>query len=184
MILDHQPLRDDNIELAAVKAFYGATDSIDIENAYFLANVPIETALADAIKRGVRVRILSNSKESIDEPTITTPILKTLARLKREGADVYTKKVYGKSTTMHSKFLVVDGMFSWVGSHNFHPRSYRYEREVVLASVDQQLAKQLENIFEADIASDKANHPTAQELENIRTTFLNRFISRHFFDQL
>lgn len=184
MIVDHQPLRDDNIHIATVKAFYGATQTIDIENAYVIADEVIEKAIIDALKRGVRVRILSNSAESIDQSAITTPILKSLARLKRQGAEVYTKKVYGDSTTLHSKLLIVDGVFSWIGSHNFHPRSYRYEREVVLASFDEGLARQFEEIFENDIAADKANQPTLDELTGSKTSWLNRYISKHFFDQL
>jgi cardiolipin synthase len=184
MIVDHQPLRDDNIYVASVKAFYGATQTIDIENAYFMADPVLEKALADALKRGVRVRILSNSKESIDEPTITTPILQSLARLKAQGVDVYTKKVYGDSTTLHSKFLIVDGVFSWVGSHNFHPRSFRYEREVILASFDETLARQFTEVFEQDIAAEKANHPTREELGGSKSSWLNKYISTHFFDQL
>jgi cardiolipin synthase len=184
MIVDHQPLRDDNIHVITVKAFYGATQTIDIENAYVIADTVLEKAIIDALKRSVRVRILSNSKESIDEPTMTTPILQSLARLKRQGAEVYTKKVYGDSTTLHSKLLIVDGVFSWIGSHNFHPRSYRYEREVVLASFDERLARQFTEIFEKDIAADKANHPTLDELTGSKSTWLNRFITTHFFDQL
>src|ERR1039457_6200264 len=184
MIVDHQRLRDDNIYISTVKALYGATQTIDIENAYFIADIVIEKAIMDALKRGVRVRILSNSKESIDEPTITTPILKSLARVKSQGAQVYTKKVYGDSTTMHSKLLIVDGVFSWIGSHNFHPRSYRYEREVVLASFDERLAKQFEEIFEQDIATEKANQPTLDQLTGSKGSRLNRYISAHFFDQL
>jgi len=184
MIVDHQPLRDDSIYIATVKAFYGATQTIDIENAYFMADTVLEKAITDALKRGVRVRILSNSKESIDEPTITTPILKSLARLKRAGAEVYTKKVYGDSTTLHSKLLIVDGVFSWIGSHNFHPRSYRCEREVVLASFDETLAGQCKEVFEKDIATDKANQPTLDELTGTKSTRLNRYIATHFFDQL
>ncbi len=184
MIVDHQPLRDENIYITSVKAFYGATQTIDIENAYFMADEVLERAITDALKRGVRVRILSNSKESIDEPTITAPILSSLARLKRQGAEVYTKKVYGDSTTLHSKLLIVDGVFSWVGSHNFHPRSYRYEREVVLASFDENLAKQFTDIFEKDIAADKANQPTLEELTSSRNSWLNNYITHHFFDQL
>jgi phosphatidylserine/phosphatidylglycerophosphate/cardiolipin synthase-like enzyme len=59
----------------------------------------IEKAILDALRRGVRVRILSNSKESIDEPMITRPILDSLAMLAKNGAEVYTKKVYGDETT-------------------------------------------------------------------------------------
>lgn len=184
MVVDHQPLRDENVHIITVKAFYAATRTIDIENAYFIADAVIEKAIVDALKRGVRVRILSNSKESIDEPTITTPILKSLASLKSHGAEVYTKKVYEDSTTMHSKLLVVDDEFSWIGSYNLHPRSYRYERELVLASFDETLAAQFKEIFEKDIGSDKANRPSLNDLNDIKSTPLNRLIWTYFFDQL
>src|SRR5271157_130517 len=184
MIVDHQPLRDDNIYILTVKAFYGATQTIDIENAYFMADTVIEKAIIDALKRGVRVRILSNSKESIDAPAITMPILQSLARPKRQGAEVYTKKVYGDSTTLHSKLLIVDGVFSWIGSQNFHPRSYRYEREVVLASLDEILARKFTEIFEQDITADNANHPGLDDLNGSKNSWLNNYITTHFFDQL
>jgi cardiolipin synthase A/B len=184
MIIDHQPLRDENIHIAAVKAFYGATQTIDIENAYFIADPVIEKAILDALERGVRVRILSNSEESIDEPMITTPILDSLARLAKNGAQVYTKKVYGDSTTLHSKVLAVDGIFSWIGSHNFHPRSYRYEREVVLASFDPQLTAEYEAMFEEDIAPDKANRLTRDGFTGRRETLFDKLLSSKFFDQL
>jgi phosphatidylserine/phosphatidylglycerophosphate/cardiolipin synthase-like enzyme len=100
------------------------------------------------------------------------------------GAEVYTKKVYGDSTTLHSKLLIVDGVFSWIGSHNFHPRSDRYEREVVLASFDENLARQCTEIFDKDIAADKANQPTLDELTASKSSWLNKYISTHFFDQL
>src|SRR5215472_7339245 len=184
MIVDHQPLRDDNIHIATVKAFYGATKSIDIENAYFILDPVMERALVDALKRGIRVRILSNSKDSIDEPVMTVPILQSLSRLKKQGAEVFTKKVYDGSTTLHSKFLLVDGVFSWIGSYNVHPLSYRYEREIVLASFDEKLAAQFGSIFAEDIAPERANKPSVEELLNIKSSLLNKEVSLHFFDQL
>jgi cardiolipin synthase len=167
-----------------VKAFYGATQSIDIENAYFILDAVMEKALVDALKRGVRVRILSNSKDSIDEPVMTAPILQSLARLKKQGAEVFTKKVYDSSTTLHSKFLVVDGVFFSIGSYNFHPRSYRYEREVVFASFDENLAAQFDKIFAEDIAPERANKPSLEELLNVKSSLLNKEVKSHFFDQL
>jgi cardiolipin synthase len=184
MIVDHQPLRDANIHIATVKAFYGATQAIDIENAYFILDAVMERALADALGRGVRVRILSNSKDSIDEPVMTVPILQSLARLKKQGAEVFTKRVYDGSTTLHSKFLVVDGVFCWIGSYNFHPRSYRYEREIVFASFDENLAAQFDKIFAEDIVPERAAEPSLEELLNVKSGLLNKEVRSHFFDQL
>ena len=194
MLVDHHPLQDDNTYLAIMKAFYGATRSIDIENAYVIADPVNERAIEGALKRGVKVRILSNSKDSIDEPVMTTPIMQSLARLQALGAQIFLKKVYpvssvlqGKgptSTTLHSKFLVVDGIFTAIGSYNMHPRSYRYEREVILASFDESLAKQLEDVFEADTVSDRALGPNPESLNHIKVGLLNKIVDSDFFDQL
>ena len=194
MIIDHQPLRDDNTHQGIMKAFYGATRSIDIENAYVILDLVNERALTDALKRGVKVRILSNSKESIDEPVMTVPILQSLARLQAQGAQVFLKKNYPQSqtllskgpesTTLHSKFLIVDGVFTMIGSYNFHPRSYRYEREVVLASFDENLASQMEAVFESDIIPERAVDPSASSLKAVKASLLNKIIKMGFFDQL
>ena len=85
---------------------------------------------------------------------------------------------------MHSKFLLADGVFSWIGSYNFHPRSYRYKREIVLASFDEKLAAQFGSIFAEDIAPERANKPSVEELLNIKSSLLNKEVSLHFFDQL
>jgi phosphatidylserine/phosphatidylglycerophosphate/cardiolipin synthase-like enzyme len=110
--------------------------------------------------------------------------LDSLARLAKNGAEVYTKKIYGDSTTLHSKVLAVDGIFSWIGSHNFHPRSYRYEREVVLASFDPHLAAEYEAMFEGDIAPDKANRLTLDEFTRHKESLFDKLLSSNFFDQL
>jgi hypothetical protein len=55
---------------------------------------------------------------------------------------------------------------------------------VVLASFDESLARQFEEIFEKDIAADKANQPTLDELTGSKSSWLNTFIATHFFDQL
>jgi cardiolipin synthase A/B len=184
MIVDHQPLRDDNILLATIKAFYGATHTIDIENDFFVLDPVVERALFDALNRGIRVRILANSAETEKHSVLEIPALKNLAKLKARGAEVYLKKIYNDSTHLHSKVLIVDDVLLWIGSHNFHPRSERYEREIVLLSLDESLATQFEDIFENDIAPDHAINPTLDELQSVKSGKLNKWVTRKFFDQL
>ncbi|MFA5506859.1 MAG: phosphatidylserine/phosphatidylglycerophosphate/cardiolipin synthase family protein [Vulcanimicrobiota bacterium] len=172
------PEGDAHILLSTMKAIEGATESVDIENAYFINTPGMKEVLLKALDDGVKVRILTNSAESIDEPLITAPILASFPDLLAAGAEVYLKK----GDTLHSKFMVVDGLFTSVGSHNHHPRSQRFEGEMMLHSLDANLAAEMGQAFEADIAAATRVH-TAEEL-NIPESPLGALAMRYFYDAL
>jgi phosphatidylserine/phosphatidylglycerophosphate/cardiolipin synthase-like enzyme len=154
----------DPIYLATLRAIKGARRTIDISNAYYIATAPIEDALVDAVqKRHVRLRIHTNSKESVDDPSLVKPILTGLARLKAVDparVEIYLRQV----STLHSKYLVVDGNFGWVGSYNLHPRSYWYEGETVLAFSGADLGGKVQAMFEQDV-SDQAEAKRAADAD-------------------
>lgn len=179
-VVDHVPgpQGDAHILLATMKAIEGATESVDIENAYFINTPGMKDVLLKALADGVRVRILTNSSESIDEPLIAGPILSSLPDLVAAGAEVYLKK----GDTLHSKFMTVDGVFSSVGSHNHHPRSQRFEGEMVLNSLDANLAQSLTATFETDIA--QAQKIDSPEQIVVPESPLNLLAMRYFFDAL
>lgn len=172
------PQGDVNILRATLKAIEGASESIDIENAYVITTPDLRTALTDALARGVQVRILTNSAESVDEPIVSAPILNSLPELVKAGAQVYLKQ----GDTLHSKFMVVDGLFSSVGSYNLHPRSQRYEGEVMINSLDVTSAGQLTAAFERDLAAAKRVDSPDQIVVPQNT--LTMLAARYFFDQL
>lgn len=138
-----------NIHTAIVKLFRDATHSIDIENAYFILDPIIRKELEAAIKRGIKVRIFTNSDTSVDEPIVSAPIMKSARDAALMGAEVYLRK----GTTLHSKYLVVDQEISMVGSFNFHPRSLRFDAENVAIIFDGALAAELTATFEEGIHS-------------------------------
>lgn len=145
--INHQPGQGENIYRANLMAIEGATKTIDIENAYFILDPATYKALLRAKKRGVRVRILTNSAQSVDEPIVSYPIMETVNRLAQQNFEVYVKK----GTTLHTKAMTVDGLYSWIGSHNFHPRSFRYEGELTMNALDANFAKKVEEMFQTDI---------------------------------
>ncbi|OFZ20823.1 MAG: hypothetical protein A2X94_04705 [Bdellovibrionales bacterium GWB1_55_8] len=147
-LVDHVPGVDQSILRATLLAIEGAEKNIDIENAYLIMNPAIYRKLLEAKKRGVRVRVLTNSSTSIDEPIITRPILRSVNHLVENGFEVYVKR--GKNT-LHSKFMTVDGKYSWVGSYNLHPRSERYEGEAIFNILDAEFTADLTRSFEADL---------------------------------
>jgi cardiolipin synthase A/B len=172
------PEGDAHITLATMKAIEGATESVDIENAYFINTPGLKDVLLKALNDGVKVRLLTNSSESIDEPLISGPILSSLPDLVAAGAEVYLKK----GDTLHSKFMTVDGIFSSVGSHNHHPRSQRFEGEMVVNSLDSNLAASLTSSFEDDIS--KAQRIEKAEDIVIPQSPFNILAMRYFYDAL
>ena len=176
--VNHVPGEDANIMLATMKAIQGASESVDIENAYFINTPGIKQVILDALERGVKVRIFTNSAESIDEQIVTAPILRSLPELMQAGAEVYIKK----GDTLHSKFMVVDGMYSSIGSYNLHPRSERYEGEVTLNILDTQTASSLTDAFENDIA--QATRVTDPAQISVPENIMTIIPERYFFDQL
>lgn len=164
--------------LAYLKAIAGAGTVINIENAYLITMPQLKAALLDALRRGVKVNILTNSAESIDEPIVIAPILASLPELIAAGATVGLKR----GDTVHSKFMTVDGLFSIVGSFNLHPRSIRYEFELVVSALDARLAAALDRAFAADMAA--ALPVTDPAALDIPDSPLTRIVQRYLYNQL
>lgn len=177
-VVDHTPGADAHILLATLKAIEGATERVDIENAYFISTPALREALLAALERGVKVRILTNSQESVDEPIVSAPILASLPELIDAGAEVYLQQ----GDTLHAKVLVVDDVYSQVGSYNLHPRSHRYEGEMTMSTLDEPLARKLTSAFEQDIAAARRVEKSADVV--IPKSAFTMIASQYFFDQL
>jgi cardiolipin synthase len=52
----------------------------------------------------------------------------------------------------HAKTMVVDGTFVTIGSANFDNRSFRLNDEIVLTVYDRDVGRQMEEMFERDLA--------------------------------
>jgi cardiolipin synthase len=138
-----QATKADLVSDMTIYSIMNAKTEIDIANAYFIGTPGIEDALKDALQRGVKVRIISNSSKSVDEPIVSIPIQKSLQRMYEAGAEIYLKE----GSTLHTKIFRADKL-SWYGSYNLHPRSSFYEVEKVTFSTDQALVEQLEVAFD------------------------------------
>ena len=71
--------------------------------------------------------------------------------LLKRGVKIYE---YEK-TLLHQKVMVVDGLWSAVGSTNFDERSFELNDEVSIGVVDSAVAAQLRNAFIADLKHTK-----------------------------
>jgi putative cardiolipin synthase len=166
--LQNRPrLGETYIEQAYLKLIERATREVLIANAYFVPTPSLRVALADAAKRCVAVRLVSNSPETNDLPEITfvgrgyyRQLLEVneSPEVKACGGSEAGLRIYEwvgrapdeperRQGTMHSKFAVFDGERSLVGSYNLDPRSEKLNSESALVFLQPLLADQLRNRF-------------------------------------
>ncbi len=178
-VVHHAPGADNfHVYSSILKAIEGATETIDIENAYFLTMPGLDQLLLGALMRGVKVRILTNSDTSVDVPMLSEALLKAFPDLLASGAEVYLKR----GETLHSKFLIVDGSFASVGSLNLHPRSLFYDTEMAINVIDRDEAAKLTAVFEKDITDEFAKQVKVPKDLEVNSEWFNRFLEQYFFD--
>lgn len=74
-------------------------------------------------------------------------------------------KVFEYQPTMiHAKTMVVDGIFSMMGSSNVDPRSSEINEEIDVVVYDEGFARMMEQSFENDLA--QSREYTLQEFKN------------------
>ena len=124
-----------------------ARHSITITTPYFLPDHSLTHELCRAIEdRHVRVRILVPGRKSDHLVTRSTsrggygPLLKA-------GAEVYEYQ----PAMIHAKILIIDELWTVVGSTNFDNRSFGLNDEVNLAVRDATLAQRMEADFAHDL---------------------------------
>ncbi|HTM49367.1 MAG TPA: phospholipase D-like domain-containing protein [Bryobacteraceae bacterium] len=124
-----------------------ARQSLDITTPYFLPDKGVRSELIRALERGVRVRIIAPGKNS-DHVLTRRSSRRLYGSLLKAGAEVYEYQ----PTMIHTKSLVVDGLWSVVGSTNFDHRSFGINDEVNVATCDTVLAERLSQDFAQDLA--------------------------------
>ncbi len=177
-LTNHVPGAQANIYRSIILAIQAAKTRVDIENAYVLLDPGTYQALLEAKKRGVKIRILTNSEESVDVPEMSYMMMRSANRLAKAGFEVYIKR----GATLHTKALVVDNTYSWVGSHNLHGRSYRYEGEMTMAVFDPKFGKQMVEMIDEDCKAENATHLTKPI--PIKPNPLSEALGYWIFDQL
>jgi len=127
-----------------------AERTIDAELAYFLGSTPFCPALAEAARRGVRVRLLTNSVESTDLPHASRNTYVGVRHLLDAGVTVHFRR--GKGRTLHCKYMVADEEWVSLGSHNLNHYSSRFCSELNLHVHSASLGRSLTAFFETGLA--------------------------------
>jgi len=161
-------LGESYIAQAYQKLFENAEQEIIICNAYFIPSNDFIDAVRDAVARGVRVIILTNSPVTNDLSELTmvgrSYYKKILSinenvEAKKNGGSVQIWEWYGwrydqphqTEGTIHAKYAVFDRRYSLVGSYNLDPRKLNSETAIVFENdtLSTELAKMF---YENDLA--------------------------------
>ena len=126
-----------------------AQKSIHIANPYFFPDNRIEEALINAVKRGVKVVVLTPAKS--DHATTSSASHSGFGVFLRGGVEIYEYQ----PALMHTKAMVVDGVWATVGSANLDYRSLAINEELNLVVYDAAFAQQLEKSFQEDLQYSK-----------------------------
>jgi len=134
------------MELMYLLAVTAAEHSIDLEMAYFVPDELAREAIVDAVKRGVRVRIIVPGEHN-DTETVRHASRALWGDMLQAGAEIYEFQ----PTMFHCKVMVVDAFMVSVGSTNFDDRSFRLNDEENLNIYDPTFARRQIEIFEKDL---------------------------------
>lgn len=124
----------------------GARKTLYIANSYFVPGENFMNLLLAAAKRGVDVRVLTVSGKT-DVKTTWYAGRTYYEKLLAGGVRIYEYK----PTMMHSKTIVVDGIWSAVGSLNFDNRSMAFNNESTLVVHDTGIGSRMNALFLEDV---------------------------------
>jgi len=139
-----------DMELMYLLIIAATTQSIDLSMAYFIPDAIARDTIVEALKRGVRVRIITPG------PTSDVELARRASRslwgdVLLAGAEIYEYQ----PTMYHVKAMIADNFVVSVGSTNFDDRSFHLNDEATLNIYDQKFARQQTQIFEHDLAQSR-----------------------------
>ena len=140
-----------------------------ITNAYIIPSQPAIDFFRALTERGVKIRILTNSLASHDVPAVNSHYRDWRDDLINAGAELYEQRpdpaiqaivdvapVQGEFTGLHSKAVVVDREYVFIGSMNFDPRSFHINTEAGAFVRSPGLAAELAEVMDRDMQPENA----------------------------
>ena len=118
-----------------------ARNTIKIITPYFLPDQELLAALGTAAMRGVKIEILLPEKNN--HFFAHWACMANLWQVQETGCEVYLSR----PPFDHSKLMVVDGQWSFIGSSNWDARSFRLNFELNLECYGESFARELSKLF-------------------------------------
>ena len=167
-----------NVKLLYLLAIGAARKTLDIQSPYITLDESTRWSLAEARRRGVRVRMVTEG-EITDAMPVKHASREDYQLLLDQGIQIYEYR----PTMMHTKAVMVDSAFSVIGTANFGNRSFELNDELTVAVFDPELARTLIADFEQDIrASTRLDADTWKDQRSIFGKLQERWWS--FFGEI
>jgi len=125
----------------------GADHSIHINTPYFLPDRSLRRALIETARRGVKVTVIVPGSKT-DQRWVRLASRRMWGQLLEAGIRIFEYR----STMIHAKVLIVDELWSVLGTTNIDNRSFEHNDEVNVAMRDRALAGRLLEDYARDIS--------------------------------
>jgi cardiolipin synthase C len=164
---------------ALIKLVQNSKKSVDISTPYLITSDIGKRLFAAAVKRGVKVRILTNSLASTDNLEAFSGYQRDRKELLKTGIEIYEfrpdaaerfktmtgalqKKVnFTPVFGLHAKTMVIDGETAVIGTFNLDPRSANLNTECIAILKDKTIAQGILENMETDYLPENAWKTTA-----------------------
>jgi cardiolipin synthase len=134
------------IYVTLISALNSAESEILLTNAYFVPDPQLMKALTDAVARGVDVKLIVPS--TTDSSLVFHAGRAHYERLLRGGVKIYERR----AALLHAKTVVIDGVWSTVGSTNLDWRSFLHNQELTAVILGSEFGVKMRAAFERDLA--------------------------------
>lgn len=156
--------------------FHAARKTLWITSPYFIPDEHLLAVIKQQARDGVDVRVLLPD-DHIDAKAIRRASQRYYEQLMDAGVRIFEYQ----GTMMHTKLIVVDDVFSVVGSANLDIRSNELNQENVIGVLEAGLAKQIGDTFKADLERAREIDPAEWKKRGIGARILERVFA--FFNE-
>ncbi|PZR76818.1 MAG: cardiolipin synthase B [Chthoniobacterales bacterium] len=147
------------VPMVQAVAFAAAEKRIWITNPYCTPTDDQVDLLVKAVQRKVDVRLLLPGPYN-DQPMTQSAGRTAYGKLLEGGVKIFEYQ----PTMIHAKTMVIDGLFSMLGSSNLDPRSSEINEEIDVVIYDEGFSRIMEQTFEKDLA--QSHEYTLQQFKN------------------
>ncbi len=140
-----------------------AQSEITLISAYLIPTPELEETIEQAVQRGVRVRILTNSLRSNNHTAAHSAYRHHINRLLSHGAYLHEVQAFAKDRHLymqdpvsekelglHAKLILIDKHLTFIGSANLDPRSLHLNTEMGLMIDSGEFNGQVRSVLEQD----------------------------------
>jgi cardiolipin synthase len=136
-----------SVQLLYYLAINAARRELLIQNPYFLPHEDAIQSLMKAVERGVDVQIMLPSAKIIDSALVQHASHHHYGDLLKNGVRIFEHQ----KTLTHQKIMIVDRVWSCVGSTNFDDRSFELNDEITVGLIDKGIASTLRDAYQRDL---------------------------------